>query len=79
MKWVNFAIQMVDDRISFFHNCIKIDERNISREHKELIFESSSIFYLAQAGSILKGNFEVSSLNLEFCEYLLLEKYENVS
>jgi hypothetical protein len=27
----------------------------------------------------LKGNFEVSSLNLEFCEYLLLEKYENVS
>lgn len=59
MKWVNFAIQMVDDRISFYHSCIKIDERNISREHKELIFESSSIFYLAQAGSILKGNFEV--------------------
>ena len=71
MKWVNFAIQMVDDRISFFHNCIKIDERNVSHEHKELIFESSSIFYLAQAGSILKGNFEVSILKSFFIVWII--------
>ncbi|CAH1719388.1 unnamed protein product [Chironomus riparius] len=69
MKWVNFAIQMVDDRVSFYHSCIKIDERNISNEHKELIFESSSIFYLAQAGSILKGNFEGSIQFLKLYDY----------
>lgn len=66
MKWVNFGIQMIDDKIAFYHNCIKTNERNVSREQKELIFESSSIFYLAQAGSILKGNFEVMFLIFNF-------------
>ncbi|KAG5682065.1 hypothetical protein PVAND_011448 [Polypedilum vanderplanki] len=57
-NWINFAIQMIDERVSLYHNCLKIDERNISRQM--LTFESASIFYLAQAGSYLKGKFEES-------------------
>lgn len=51
---------MIGDRVSFYHNCIKIDERNVTRDPKELHFESASTFYLAQAGEILRENFEVN-------------------
>ena len=60
--WINFGIQVIGDRISFYHNCIKIDERNVTREPKELNFESASTFYLAQAGEILREKFEVNCI-----------------
>lgn len=63
-NWINFAIQMIDDKVSFYHNCLKIDERNVTR--KSLFFESASIFYLAQAGSVIKQNFEVSMMIIIF-------------
>lgn len=61
--WVHFAIQVMNDKITFFHNCIELSTVNISKEPKELIFDSASTFYLAQAGSIIKEKFEVSHFN----------------
>ena len=60
--WVHFAIQVMNDKITFYHNCIEISTVNISKEPKELVFDSASTFYLAQAGSIIKEKFEVSHL-----------------
>lgn len=60
--WVHFAIQVMNDKITFYHNCIELSTVNISKEPKELIFDSASTFYLAQAGSIIKEKFEVSHL-----------------
>lgn len=59
-NWLNFAIQVMNDKIALYHNCIKVQEVNVTKEPRELIFESASTFYLAQAGSIIKGKFEVS-------------------
>lgn len=61
--WINFAIQVMNDRVSLYHNCIKVQETNVSKEPKELTFESSSTFYLAQAGNSgsTKQKFEVST------------------
>lgn len=60
-SWINFAIQMTESKASLYNNCIKVDEQNITRDPKELTFESSSVFYLAQAGSFMgeKEKFEV--------------------
>lgn len=59
-QWVHFAIQVMNDKITFYHNCIEISTVNISKEPSELVFDSASTFYLAQAGSIIKEKFEVS-------------------
>lgn len=52
-------------KISIYHNCIKVQEVNVTKEPEELIFESASTFYLAQAGNS-KEKFEVRkcSVNL---------------
>ena len=57
--WINFAIQVMDDKITLYNDCLKVQELNVSKEPKELVFESSSTFYLAQAGN-MKQKFEVS-------------------
>lgn len=56
--WINFAIQVMNDKVSLYHNCIKVQELNVTKEPKELIFDSASTFYLAQSGN-LKHKFEV--------------------
>lgn len=57
--WINFSIQVMNSKIILYHNCIKVHEENFTREPKELVFESASTFYLAQAGDS-KQKFEVS-------------------
>lgn len=57
--WINFGMQANNEKISFYHNCLKISEKNVTREPMELNFDSASTFYLAQAGSVIKENFEV--------------------
>lgn len=61
--WINFAIQVLNDRVSLYHNCIKTHDINITKEPKELVFESASTFYLAQSGN-LRHRFEVSKVSL---------------
>lgn len=41
-----------------YHNCVKVQEVNATKDPKELVFESASTFYLAQAGNS-KQKFEV--------------------
>ena len=70
--WVHFAIQVMNDKITFYHNCIEISTVNISKEPKELVFDSASTFYLAQAGSIIKekfGSIPSKTAPLEFKSY----------
>lgn len=57
--WINFAMQVMNDRVIFYHNCLKVQQINVTKEPKELVFESASTFYLAQAGNS-KQKFEVS-------------------
>lgn len=57
--WINFSLQIMNNKIILYHNCVKVHEENITREPRELVFESASTFYLAQAGNS-KQKFEVS-------------------
>lgn len=68
--WINFAIQVLNDKVSLYNNCIKTQEINVTKEPKELVFESASTFYLAQSGN-LRHRFEVSTVF--FFESSLLE------
>lgn len=57
--WIKFEIQVTNDKIALYHDCKKVHEVNVTKDPKELVFESASTFYLAQAGK-LEQKFEVS-------------------
>lgn len=63
-RWIQFAIQVMNDKITFYDNCVELSTVIISKEPKELIFDSASTFYIAQAGSIIKEKFEVSQKSM---------------
>lgn len=59
-KWTSLAFQVYSDKVVFFYDCVERETTAVKREPVELVFDSASTLYLAQAGSILKGHFEVS-------------------
>lgn len=59
-KWLRFAMRVLTNSVTFFHNCIEVATISVIREPEEFYFDSASTLYLAQAGPTLKGNFEVS-------------------
>lgn len=59
----------MNDKIMLYHNCVKVQEANITKEPKELVFESASKFYLAQAGNS-KDKFEVSLITIVRSSFL---------
>ena len=60
-RWTKFAFKVLTNKVTFYHNCIEMETVQVKREPIELIFDSASTLYLAQAGTLLKGSFEVSS------------------
>lgn len=59
-KWTTVALRVLSNKITIFSNCIEVETFTVKREPIELIFDSASTFYLAQAGLKLGGKFEVS-------------------
>lgn len=60
-KWTRIALRVLSNKVSFFYNCVEMETAIVKREPIEFYFDSASTLYLAQAGPILKGNFEVST------------------
>lgn len=59
-KWMHIALRVLSNKVTFFYNCAEMETKTVKREPIEFYFDSASILYLAQAGPILKGHFEVS-------------------
>lgn len=60
-KWTRIALKVLSNKITIFLNCIETETFTVKREPIELVFDTASTFYLAQAGPIIKGHFEVST------------------
>lgn len=58
-KWLHIAFKILRKNITFYMNCIEVETVSIDRNPTEMVFDSASTLYLAQAGPILKGHFEV--------------------
>lgn len=59
----------MNEKITLYHNCLKVQEVNITKDPKELSFEAASYFYLAQSGNS-QNKFEVRTYfktKSEFC------------
>lgn len=73
-KWTQIAMRVLRNKVTLYYNCNETETVIVKREPQELVFDSASTLYLAQAGPLLKGNFEVSTLILSkffnFCCWL---------
>lgn len=74
-KWTRYAFRVLHNEITFFLNCIEWKTVAVKREPSELIFDSASTLYLAQAGPLLNGHFEVSDFIFYNYIYFILFKY----
>lgn len=61
-KWTRIALKVLRTKVTFFLNCNETETVSMKREPAELVFDSASTLYLAQAGPLNKGNFEVGGL-----------------
>ena len=61
-NFIRFAIQVTSDTISLFYECEKYESLYMKRDTRELLFDPASILYVGQAGPIIKGNLDVSTL-----------------
>ncbi|KAH8307385.1 hypothetical protein KR044_011009, partial [Drosophila immigrans] len=57
-KWNSIAFQVFSDNVVFFYDCKAVNTTAIVRDPFELTFASASTLYIAQAGSVIGGNFE---------------------
>ncbi|KAL1517990.1 hypothetical protein ABEB36_001680 [Hypothenemus hampei] len=58
-KWTKFAFRVTVDNVTLFFNCSETDTVTPIRKPLRLSFESASALYLAQAGPVIGGEFEV--------------------
>lgn len=60
-KWTQIGLRVLRNTVTLYYNCNETETITVKREPTELVFDSASTLYLAQAGPLLKGNFEVST------------------
>ncbi|XP_017485303.1 PREDICTED: collagen alpha-1(XVIII) chain-like isoform X2 [Rhagoletis zephyria] len=57
-EWTTLSFQVLSDKVLFYYDCELNETTSVVREPQELVFDSASTLYLAQAGLILTGHFE---------------------
>ena len=58
-KWIKFALRVTDKNITLFLNCKENATISVTRNPSELVFDSSSILYVGQAGPNYRNQFDV--------------------
>ncbi|XP_054734470.1 uncharacterized protein LOC129241945 [Anastrepha obliqua] len=59
-EWTTLSFQVLGDKVLFYYDCELNKTTSVVREPQELVFDSASTLYLAQAGLILTGHFELA-------------------
>ncbi|XP_076263566.1 collagen XV/XVIII-type protein multiplexin isoform X3 [Rhynchophorus ferrugineus] len=57
-KWVKFAFRVTLENITLFFNCTETETVLVHRNPLELVFDSASTLYLAQAGPVIGEPYE---------------------
>ncbi|GLV45005.1 Multiplexin, partial [Carabus blaptoides fortunei] len=57
-KWTRFAFKVTTENVTLYFNCREYDTVVVRRQPQELMFDSASKLYIAQAGPLIKGAFD---------------------
>ena len=59
-SWLRMSLKVTRERVTLFINCVEEESVEMKKLLSPLEFESSSTLYIAQAGPIIREDFEVS-------------------
>lgn len=59
-KWTRFAFKVTTENVTLYFNCREYDTVTVKRHPQELVFDSASTLYIAQAGPLIRAPFDVS-------------------
>lgn len=59
-SWIKLIFKVLNNQVVFYNNCVETETVTVKKEPRMLIFDAASTLYIAQAGSIMRRNFEVS-------------------
>lgn len=76
-EWTTLSFQVLREKVLFYYDCELNTTTTVVREPQELVFDSASTLYLAQAGPKLTGHFEVSDFGYDLLLYffVFIRKY----
>lgn len=60
-SWIKLIFKVLNNQVVFYNNCVETETVVVKKEPRSLTFDGASTLYIAQAGPILKRNFEVST------------------
>ncbi|EAT46552.1 AAEL002247-PA [Aedes aegypti] len=64
-SWIKLIFKVLNNQVVFYNNCVETETVVVKKEPRSLTFDGASTLYIAQAGPILKRNFEVSAIFLD--------------
>lgn len=59
-QWQQLILSVDHNLVTLYDNCAVVANRSVVRVPREMVFDSASTLYVAQAGKLLGGQFEVS-------------------
>lgn len=74
-KWASFAFRILTENITLFYNCNETDTVVVQRNPLELVFDSASTLYIAQAGPRIQEPYEVSAVCIACMCHDALKKF----
>ncbi|XP_062710137.1 collagen alpha-1(XV) chain isoform X1 [Aedes albopictus] len=64
-SWIKLIFKVLNNQVVFYNNCVETETVQVKKEPRSLTFDGASTLYIAQAGPILKRNFEGTLLFLK--------------
>uniref|UniRef100_A0A915C7S9 Collagen alpha-1(XVIII) chain n=1 Tax=Parascaris univalens TaxID=6257 RepID=A0A915C7S9_PARUN len=58
-QWAKFALEVHDDNVVLYFRCTRFATRQVKRKPAQLVMDDAHKLYIASAGPILKGGFEI--------------------
>lgn len=62
-KWSKIVIKVSTNDVTFYLNCHEMARQRVTRIPQELVFDTASTLYIAQAGPHIQERYEVSTLH----------------
>ena len=59
-KWSKIVLRVTLTEVILYLNCHEMDKQKVTRIPTELVFDTASTLYIAQAGPHIQERFEVS-------------------
>jgi len=69
-KYVRLGLKVTRESVRLFGRCMEPQTVAVIRDPMELLFDSASTLYIGQAGPLIKGPFDVSSIVIIFFFFL---------